>query len=245
MRVLLVDDSPTMRRILRDALKGFGGRRGGEPPEVVEAGSGEEALGVLRRDPGFDLVLLDWHLPGITGLEVLKAMQADSGLSRIPAVMVTQEREKANVIAALRAGAKNYIVKPFTKQAFRKKLAASLEGAKRAASRPAGSLVGNLGQTSPLEVLQLMTMTRKTGVLELKESGGEGHRFEIFFEQGGITHAQGEGLEGEEAVEAACALASGTFAFKAGLPAPGSFKRTVSRTTEVIMLDALKRMPAV
>jgi two-component system chemotaxis response regulator CheY len=232
MRVLVVEDSMTMRRIVIDSLKIFPG------VEPVEAESGEEAMKILASGPRMDLVLLDWHLPGMSGLDVLAKMQADEKLADVPVVMVTSERTKANVIAALRGGARNYIVKPFTQQLFRKKLAPLIQertGEADAAQRATGSLVGRLGQTSPLEVVQLISATRKTGLLELEGPGG---RFRLFFRNGQLDHAEGGGLAGELAFRAAAALADGTFAFHKALPEHTS---TIRRPTEIIVLDAFRR----
>jgi len=226
--VLVVDDSMTMRRIMIDALRSFAEAR------VHEAASAEEALEFLRAS-GADLVLLDWHLPGMSGLDLIVKMQADARLARIPVVMVTSEREKANVIAALRAGARNYIVKPFTQPVFRKKVGPFLEAGGRALEETRGRLVGNLAQTSPLEVVQLISMTRKTGVLEMEGSGG---RFSLYFENGNLVHAEGGETSGEEAFAACAALSDGTFTFKAEAPA---HPISVRRPTNVILLEQLSK----
>ncbi len=238
MRVLVVDDSMIMRRVVIDALRSF------SDAEVVEAGTAEEGLDVMR-DPGgppVDLVLLDWYLPGMSGIEALQALgaapggarQGGSAASRPPVVMVTSEREKSNVIAALRAGAANYIVKPFTQQVFRKKVGPLLEDRPEAASPPAGTLTGNLAHTSPLEVVQLISITKKTGVLEFAAPGG---RFELYFKSGQLDHAEGEGLTGEAAVAAATALSEGTFTFRTEAR---EHTATISRSTDMIMLDAFR-----
>ena len=143
MHVLVVEDSLTMRRIIIDSLRSI--TRGGT--DVIETDTGEEALEVLRATPDIGLLLLDWHMPGMTGLEVIMSMQADPELAKVPIVMVTVERGKENVIAALRAGARNYIVKPFTQAVFRKKVGPFVkaldEAPEEKPERPAGSLVGN------------------------------------------------------------------------------------------------------
>jgi len=230
MRVLVVEDSMTMRRIVIDSLRAF------PDVEAVEAESGEKALQMLRDDPKIGLVLLDWHLPGMSGLDVVRRMRQDGRLASVPAVMVTSERTKANVIAALRAGVMNYIVKPFTQQVFRKKIGPLVTKSEPEAqgARPAGSLVGQLAQTSPLEVVQLISMTKKTGVLELDGSCG---RFAIFFRNGQLDHAEGEGLSGEEAFNAAVVLTDGVFTFRTEVPA---HPPTIRRTTEMIVLEAFR-----
>ena len=235
MYVLIVDDSMTMRRIVIDSLRSI---TGGDTDEI-ETGTGEEALEILGTTPDVRLVLLDWHLPGMSGLEVVRAMQADPELTKVPAVMVTAEREKQNVIAALRAGARNYIVKPFTHAVFRKKVGPLLETASRKEpERPAGSLVGNLSQTSPLEVVQLISMTRKTGVLTFETPAGV---YSIYFTDGQIDHAEGGGRTGEEVIETASDIEDGTFAFRTELP---RHPTTVRRSTDMILLRALGRAGA-
>ncbi len=237
MRVLIVDDSMIMRRVIIDALRSF------SDAEVVESGSAEEALEVMRspEGAGIDLVLLDWYLPGISGLEALRLMQSDPRLGKVPVVMVTSERAKANVIAALRTGAKNYIVKPFQNQVFRKKVGPFLKReAEEPASRTSGSLTGSLAQTSPLEVIQLISMTKKSGVLVFEGAGGRG-KYSIYFKRGQISHAEGEGVTGEDAVLVASGLADGQFTFRATEPDKTTQIVSVRRSTDMIMLDAFKQ----
>ncbi len=235
MRVLVVEDSMTMRRIVIDSLRAFG------EVEPVEAESAEHALDLLSTGPSIGLILLDWHLPGMSGLDFVKKAQADQKLAAIPVVMVTSERTKANVIAALRAGAKNYIVKPFTQQLFRAKLGPIIQ---KYAARPeegartTGSLVGKLGQTSPLEVVQLISMTKKTGLLEMDGPGG---RYALYFKGGRLEHVEGEGLEGEEAFSAAASLADGVFSFHSKVP---EHVTTIRRSTEMMVLDAFRHAGA-
>lgn len=232
MRVLIVDDSMIMRRVVIDTLRTF------SDAEVVEAATGEEALDVLvgPGGPEIDLVLLDWYLPGISGLEVLDRMQADPALASVPVVMVTAERAKASVIAALRAGARNYIVKPFGREVFAKKVGPLLESKPAEAPAPTGRLTGNLSQTSPLEVIQLISLTRKTGVLVFEGSGGRG-RYSLFFKDGQLDHAEGEGFEGEQAVVAATGLSDGVFTFQTEAP---EHPVTIRRSTDMVMLDAFR-----
>ena len=236
MRILLVDDSMTMRRIVIDSLRSI------TDADVIEVDSGEEALDVLRTTPDVGLVLLDWHLPGMSGLDVIRAGQADPDLADVPMVMVTAERDKENVIAALRAGAKNYIVKPFAQAVFRKKVGPFLEERRKESARPAGGLVGSLSQTSPLEVIQLISITNKTGTLRFQSPEGA---YALHFEQGQIAHAEaapekGKVTTGEEAVSAATAISGGSFTFVAdAAPHPV----TVHRSTDMILLEQVSREP--
>ena len=227
MKVLVVDDSMTMRRIVIEAVRSL------TMAEILEAASAEDALTVLYHTPGIGLILLDFHLPGMTGLDLLKKMKTDPKVADVPVVMVTSEREKAQVISALRAGALNYIVKPFSQVVFKKKVGPLLDAPEEASPEATGRLVGSLGQTSPLEVIQLIAMTKKTGVLEFE---GNGMRYEIFFKNGQIQHANGPNVTGEEAVSGASELTDGVFTFrKEAIQHPV----TIKRSTEVIMLETM------
>jgi two-component system chemotaxis response regulator CheY len=115
MRVLIVDDYTTMLRILRNLLRQL------DFCNVAEATDGEEALKVLRREP-FDLVISDWNMTPMTGLDLLRHVRADEKLRRLPFIMVTAESKTENVITAKQAGVSNYIVKPFNAETLRMKI---------------------------------------------------------------------------------------------------------------------------
>ncbi len=115
MKVLVVDDMSTMRRIVKNVLKQIG------YTSVEEAPDGQEALKKLKGG-GFGLVVTDWNMPVMTGLELLKAIRADAELKILPVLMVTAEAQKENIIEAIQAGVSNYVVKPFTAEALLEKL---------------------------------------------------------------------------------------------------------------------------
>lgn len=115
MKVLVVDDFTTMRRILKNILKQLGFTN------VVEADDGSTALEVLRSDE-IDLIISDWNMPKVSGLDLLKQVRADSNLKNIPFLMVTAEAQKQNIIEAVKSGVSNYIVKPFTADTISEKL---------------------------------------------------------------------------------------------------------------------------
>ncbi len=115
IRVLIVDDFSTMRRICKHLLKQIGF------VNIIEADDGTTALNVLKKTP-VDLVLTDWNMPKMNGLELLKAIRKDPNLKHLPVIMVTAEALNENIIAALKAGVNNYIVKPFNAQTLEKKL---------------------------------------------------------------------------------------------------------------------------
>ena len=115
MRVLIVDDYNTMLRILRNLLRQL------EFNNVEEASNGEEALSKLKAVP-FDLVISDWNMTPMTGLDLLRSVRADANLRRMPFIMVTAESKTENVIAAKQAGVSNYIVKPFNAETLKDKI---------------------------------------------------------------------------------------------------------------------------
>lgn len=113
MKILVVDDSTTMRRIIISSLKlaGF--------PDVVEAGDGEEALKAMK---GISLVLTDWNMPVMNGLELAQRLREDSANDGIPIIMITSEGAKGEVMEALASGVNDYIVKPFTRDTLAEKV---------------------------------------------------------------------------------------------------------------------------
>ena len=120
MKILVVDDFPTMRRIVRNLLKELG------YANVDEAEDGQAGLSRLQGG-GFDFVISDWNMPNMDGLEMLKRIRADASLSHLPVLMVTAESKKENIIAAAQAGASGYVVKPFTAATLDEKLSKILE----------------------------------------------------------------------------------------------------------------------
>ena len=117
MNVLIVDDYKTMLRIIRNLLKQLGF------DNVDEAADGATALARLR-EKDFGLVISDWNMEPMTGLQLLKEVRSDAKLAHIPFVMVTAESKTENVIAAKEAGVTNYIVKPFNAETLKQKLTA-------------------------------------------------------------------------------------------------------------------------
>ncbi len=114
--VLIVDDYKTMLRIIRNLLKQI------DFENVEEASDGGEAFTKLQTG-NFDLVISDWNMEPVTGLQLLQMVRADAKLRTIPFIMVTAESKTENVIAARQAGVSNYIVKPFSAETLRVKIA--------------------------------------------------------------------------------------------------------------------------
>jgi two-component system chemotaxis response regulator CheY len=117
MPILIVDDYKTMLRIIRNLLKQLGF------DNVDEAMDGSTALQRLR-DKSYGLVISDWNMEPMTGLQLLREVRADGKLKHIPFVMVTAESKTENVVAAKEAGVTNYIVKPFNAETLKMKLVA-------------------------------------------------------------------------------------------------------------------------
>ncbi|MBN2514593.1 MAG: response regulator [Deltaproteobacteria bacterium] len=115
IKILIVDDFATMRKVIRNLLK-----QGGYD-NIVEAEDGVMALSELKANK-IDFVISDWNMPNMTGLELLKAVRADGDLSKTPFLMVTAEALQNNVVQAVKAGVDNYIVKPFTADVLNEKI---------------------------------------------------------------------------------------------------------------------------
>ncbi len=120
MKLLVVDDSSTMRRIIKNTLARLGYK------DILEAEHGVEAWEILDAQADIKVLVTDWNMPEMNGLELVQKVRADGRFSDIPIIMVTTEGGKAEVITALRAGVNNYIVKPFTPQVLKEKLEAVL-----------------------------------------------------------------------------------------------------------------------
>lgn len=121
MRFLVVDDSSTMRRILRNSLKAVGF------DDTLEAENGESALARLQTDK-VDFVITDWNMPVMNGIELVAAMRNNAALKATPVLMVTTMAEKENILQAMQAGVTNYVVKPFDAATLKKKIDQILGG---------------------------------------------------------------------------------------------------------------------
>ncbi len=116
MKLLVVDDSSTMRRIIKNTLSRLG------YDDVLEGENGIEGWTHMDADPSIGVLITDWNMPEMNGLELVRKVRADERFKDIPIIMVTTEGGKAEVITALKAGVNNYIVKPFTPQVLKEKL---------------------------------------------------------------------------------------------------------------------------
>jgi two-component system chemotaxis response regulator CheY len=115
MKILVVDDFSTMRRIIKNLLKDLGFAN------IQEADDGSTALPMLQQGD-FDFVVTDWNMPGMQGIDLLRAIRADDKLKHLPVLMVTAEAKKEQIVAAAQAGVNGYVVKPFTAATLKEKL---------------------------------------------------------------------------------------------------------------------------
>jgi len=115
LKFLVVDDFSTMRRIIKNLLHDLG------YPNVTEADDGNTALPLLRAGE-FDCLITDWNMPGMPGLELIKAVRADARLAKLPVLMLTAEAKRDQIIEAAQAGVNGYVIKPFTAATLKEKL---------------------------------------------------------------------------------------------------------------------------
>lgn len=113
--ILVVDDFATMRRIVKGALKQL------EFKNIIEAEDGNGAMTMLKKEK-VDLILSDWNMPNMNGLQLLKAVREEEKLKGIPFIMITAEGQKDNIMQAIQAGVSNYVMKPFTADTLKEKM---------------------------------------------------------------------------------------------------------------------------
>ncbi|XGC79651.1 response regulator [Bdellovibrio bacteriovorus] len=122
-RILVIDDMPSIRDLVKNTLKGMGFKN------ILEAGDGEEGLKILLQNnsagSSIQLVISDWNMPKMKGLELLKQVRATAEWSNLPFVLLTSESERDQVTEAVLAGVSQYIVKPFSAKIFEDKLKAA------------------------------------------------------------------------------------------------------------------------
>ena len=120
MKFLVVDDYSTMRRIVKNLLHDLG------YAQVAEADDGNTALPMLRSGT-YDFLITDWNMPGMAGLELLKAVRADDKLAKLPVLMLTAEAKREQIVEAAQAGVNGYVIKPFTAATLKEKIDKILE----------------------------------------------------------------------------------------------------------------------
>lgn len=120
MKILSIDDSAVVRKIIKGAVDVI-------EFDLVEASDGYEGLEILKKySDEIKLVLLDWNMPGLSGIEVLKEIKEDEHLKSIPVMMVTTESEKENIVKAIKLGASHYVIKPFAMEELTRKILETL-----------------------------------------------------------------------------------------------------------------------
>jgi len=115
MKILVVDDFSTMRRIIKNLLHDLG------YADVAEADDGLSALPMLQQGQ-FDFLITDWNMPGMQGIDLLKAVRADEKLAKIPVLMLTAESKREQIVEAAQAGVNGYVIKPFTATVLKDKI---------------------------------------------------------------------------------------------------------------------------
>jgi two-component system chemotaxis response regulator CheY len=115
MKILIVDDFSTMRRIIKGLLAELGFAN------VEEADDGNSALPLLKAN-NYDFLITDWNMPGMTGIDLLKAVRSDAKLGKLPVLMVTAEAKREQIVEAAQAGVNGYVVKPFTANTLKEKM---------------------------------------------------------------------------------------------------------------------------
>ena len=115
MKILVVDDFSTMRRIVKNLLRDLGFTN------TVDADDGKTALPKLQAG-GIDFLVTDWNMPGMTGIDLLKAVRSDPNLEDLPVLMVTAEAKREQIILAAQAGVNGYVIKPFTAATLQEKI---------------------------------------------------------------------------------------------------------------------------
>jgi two-component system chemotaxis response regulator CheY len=126
MKFLVVDDYSTMRRIVKNLLHDLG------YANVTEADDGNTALPLLQAG-GFDFLITDWNMPGMPGLDLLKAVRANDKLKKMPVLMLTAEAKREQIVEAAQAGVNGYVIKPFTAATLKEKIDKILESRANAA----------------------------------------------------------------------------------------------------------------
>jgi two-component system chemotaxis response regulator CheY len=115
MKFLVVDDFSTMRRIVKNCLQELG------YTDITEADDGNTALPLLKAG-AFEFLITDWNMPGMAGLDLLKAVRGDAKLAKLPVLMLTAEAKREQIIEAAQAGVSGYVIKPFTAVTLKEKI---------------------------------------------------------------------------------------------------------------------------
>jgi two-component system chemotaxis response regulator CheY len=233
MIVLVIDDSKMIRQLIGAELRDLG------VPQVLEAESAEQAESVLKICFNVDLILTDWHMPGMSGLDLLKKLKADPRLCNTPVIMSTSESAGENVVAALQAGAANYIIKPFGRKQLVEKIGPYIKAAKANASSSSGGLysvsqAGNLSDCELGNLVQFLIQSGKTGRCELECDACTAC---IYFASGKIAGAVHQRLTREAAFFACfCSKVKRYRFYEDGAPMPPEF--AIATNNVALLIEA-------
>lgn len=220
MRILVVDDARAVRALARATLEGLG--------DVLEAEDGEEAWAILTSEgANVDLALVDCEMPRLDGLGLLRRLKG-----AVPVIMVTGG---TNVAEAQRSGAVDCVLKPFTPAELREKVVRVLARIATTTPRSNAALAGTLDKLPMADLVQILYVCRKSGVLRVERTDGQ--KAELYFKDGEMRHASAGPLTGESAFFATLAWTSGSFAFEIGVASPGF---TTPHSTMSLLLEGTR-----
>lgn len=131
LKILIVDDFDMIRALIRESLKEIGYTNLTEGEDGLDGY--EKILASQKEGNPFDLIFIDWNMPRMTGIEVIEKCKADESLRQLPFIMISTEREQKSVVTALRTGASDYIVKPFSSAQIYRKISRIFESSKKPA----------------------------------------------------------------------------------------------------------------
>ena len=209
MRALIVDDSRATRHLLCVALKELGAK------EVFEAGDGAAALALLMLNPNVDLIITDWHMPVMSGFDLLKHLRKSERYKSTPVIMSTSETVGENVVAALREGATNYIIKPFNRKHLEEKIGPLIKAflADQEQKKSAVAQTGIVNEGEIGSIIQFFIQTRQTGCCDLEYANCVG---KICLNEGQITGALYQLQRGEPAFFTCMSAKPRRYSFRAG-----------------------------
>lgn len=228
MRIMVVDDSLTMRKLHTNCLGAIGYE------DIVWASNGTEALTLL--DESIRLILLDWHMPGMSGLQFLERVKSHERYRGIPVIMVSSERSRGMIIKALKAGVKSYIIKPFAPELLQERILKALSPADQVGIKTeADEFQGSLKLMKVPEIIQFLSHGSKSGTLRIARGEEE---YRLHFNDGQIANAEGPGRRDREVVDHVVKFEEGSFRFAT---ADGDFEQRIGTKTSIILLDSLRK----
>jgi two-component system chemotaxis response regulator CheY len=229
MRILIVDDSKIARQVMKKLLRQIGHE------DVVEAGDGRDALAIAASEP-VDLIISDWHMPAMDGLSFVRALR-ETCSRKAPVIVVSSESDPNRIVEIMQAGARAYILKPFTAEALRRKILEvdRVERLAEQSASAASALSGDLAEVAFPEVVQFLATARMSGALRISTRVREGT---IEFREGEVRAARDGVLRGDEAFFALADVDEGRFRFE-GSREP--LEASMSSPTLPLLIEAMRR----